>query len=162
MKIRADFVTNSSSVSYIVSWSPDMAEFIHLKNNKYNGDIKKNRIYSALIADLSKNGEKIQVGENVVFAKKYGFIKKTECLYDSSFDKPIENVDFSTMEDDKLWAYIWGEYLVNARLATEFKGFGTVQVPRDIEAFKLKFCDKIACSDCNRKGTEKCFKVTNG
>jgi hypothetical protein len=162
MKIRADFVTNSSSVSYIVSWSPDMAEFIHLKNKNFNGDIKKNRIYSALIEDLSKNGEKIKVGENLIFAKKYGFIKKTECLYDVSFDKPIEDVDFATLEDDKLWAYIWGEYLVNARLASEFKGFGTVQVPRDIEAFKNKFCDKIACSDCPRKGTDKCFKITNG
>jgi hypothetical protein len=162
MKIRADFVTNSSSVSYIVSWSPDMAEFIHLKNKKFYGDIKKNRIYSALIEDLSKNGEKIKVGENLIFAKKYGFIKKTECLYDVSFDKPIEEVDFATLEDDKLWAYIWGEYLVNARLASEFKGFGTLQVPRNIEAFKNKFCDKIACSDCPRKGTDKCFKITNG
>ena len=158
MKIRVAFVTNSSSVSYIVSWSPEIAEFIRLKSELYQGDVKKNRIYNLLTEDLIKNGKKQEIEENVVLSRKYGFMKKTECLYDTSFEKPIDEVDFSTLDEGKLWAYIWGEYLVNARLALEFKGFGAVQVPRDLEAFQKKFCGKIVCSDCPHRETPRCFK----
>ncbi|MFA6342867.1 MAG: hypothetical protein WCX75_08415 [Fibrobacteraceae bacterium] len=54
MKIRVAFVTNSSSVSYIVSWSPEIAEFIRLKSELYQGDVKKNRIYNLLTEDLNE------------------------------------------------------------------------------------------------------------
>ena len=162
MKIRSDFVTNSSSVSYIVSWSPEMAEFTRLKSGLYEGDAKRNRIYEALAEDPEGSGDAITVGGNKVYVKKYGFMKKEECLYDGSFDAPIEEVDFAAMDTSALWAYIRGEYLVNARLAREMKGFGAVQVPRDVEAFKQKFCGKIICADCARKGTERCFKIENG
>ncbi|MCK9183021.1 MAG: hypothetical protein M0P13_09110 [Fibrobacteraceae bacterium] len=162
MKIRMAFVTNSSSVSYIVSWSPDMAEFIRLKSGHYEGDPKKNRIYSVLTEDLREHGKKEEIEGNTVYSKKYGFMKKTECLYDDSFGKPIEEVDFETLDEPQLWAYIWGEYLVNARLAREMKGFGAVQVPRDPEAFKQKFCGKIICKECPRQGTPQCFKKNNG
>jgi hypothetical protein len=156
MKIRTDFVTNSSSVSYIVSWSPEMAEFIYLKNNKFEGDAKKNRIYNALVNDLKNAGKKIDMGENTVIVKKYGFMKKTECMFDESFNKPTEEIDFSSLTDDDLWAYIRGEYLVKGRLALEFKGFGAVQVPRNLEAFNEKFCKKVYCDQCPRKNTPTC------
>lgn len=161
MKIRTDLVTNSSSVSFIVSWSPDFSEFIRLKNQPY-GEAKKRRIYQALTRDLKENGQRLMVGENEVYVKKYGFMKKTECLYDATLDQGPEGTDFEAMDEDKLWAYIWGEYLVNARLAQEFKGFGTVQVPRDIQAFQDKFCAKITCDQCPRKETAECFKRTHG
>jgi len=159
MKIRTAFVTNSSSVSYIVSWSPDMAEFVRLKSGNYDGDAKKNRIYSLLTQDLLQHGRKEDVEGNTVYSKKYGFMKKTECLYDDSFKDPVH---FEDLDEGLLWAYIRGEYLVNARLAREMKGFGAVQVPRDPEAFKQKFCGKIICKECPRQGTPQCFKKNNG
>jgi hypothetical protein len=162
MKIRADYVTNSSSVSYIVSWSPEMSEFIRLKNSNFNGNKKKLRIYQALTEDLKNTGEKVVIDKNSIFVKKYGFMKKTECIYDLSFDVPVESVDFEALDDNTLWAYIRGEYLVNAKLSSELKGFGSVQVPRDLEAFKQKYCDKITCNDCPKQFTDQCFKVTNG
>ncbi|HSQ40941.1 MAG TPA: hypothetical protein VLM37_01535 [Fibrobacteraceae bacterium] len=158
MKIRIAFVTNSSSVSYIVSWNPEMSEFIRLKTKRYGGDVKKNRIYDLLTQDLETQGERLELSGNTVFCKKYGFEKKTECLYDATLEHPVEEVDFGTMEEHLLWAYIWGEYLVNARLATEFKGFGAVQVPRDMDLFRKKYCGKIACEDCSRRESDQCFK----
>lgn len=139
-----------------------MAEFVKLKNGGYGGDGKKLRIYQALSSDLRATGERLEVGGNEVYVKKYGFMKKTECLYDSSFGGPVEELDFGAMDDQTIWAYIRGECLVNARLAAEFKGFGAVQVPRDPEAFKAKFCEKIQCPACPRRGRDDCFRLANG
>ncbi|MGE5672157.1 MAG: hypothetical protein ACM31E_11975, partial [Fibrobacterota bacterium] len=86
------------------------------------------------------------------------FMKKEECLYDSTLDTPVESTNFESMDEKKLWQYICGEYLVNARLATEFKGFGTVQVPRNVDKFKDKFCGIITCDKCPKKSTDSCFK----
>lgn len=157
MKIRSDFVTNSSSVSYIISWNPDIADYIHTKTGHYEGNVKKNRIFEAVTRDLKENGEKICLFDSSLYIKKYGFLKKPECLYDESFDTPVDEVDFSSMDEKTLWAYIFGEYLVNGRLSAEFKGFGTVQIPRDSDKFQKKYCRIIACEACPRKGTSDCF-----
>ncbi len=157
MKIRNDFVTNSSSVSYIITINPDMAEFYKKRSRAFDGSAKKERVYNMLSRDLKSNGEKVERGGNELYIKQYDFEKRPDCKYDSSFGCPIEEVDFSKMKDEELWSYIYGEYFVNARLAAEFKGFGSIQVPRD----KNKLAEKIhamGCDNCERKDTENCHK----
>jgi hypothetical protein len=114
-----------------------------------------------LINDLQAGGHKMTVKDNEIYFKQYDFEKKQDCKYDTSFDQPIDQVDFSAMSDQDLWSYIFGEYLIKARLASEFKGLGMTQVPRD----KNKLANKIhelGCEGCERKDTENCHKFKAG
>ncbi|MDR3271398.1 MAG: hypothetical protein LBT32_07840 [Peptococcaceae bacterium] len=139
MKIRADFVTNSSSVSYIVSFNQIMADWGKLTQSSKDVFSEKNkRIYLLIAEDIEKTGEILEKNGNTLYIKQYDFSKKPDSKYDDSFGVPIDEVDFAVLSDDAVWAYIHGEYLVNGRLASELKGFGSVQVPRDKEALKQK------------------------
>ena len=129
MKLRTDFVTNSSSVSYIVTMDLDIVD-LFIRNFQESENMKGTiRLAEALKAYLIENGTVNYLHNHEIYS----------CLMDfhdddgSSITKEIlemngDNTDPLKMNETELFAYIKGELLHNRKLSELLNGFGTTQV----------------------------------
>lgn len=129
MKLRTDFVTNSSSVSYIVTMDLDIVD-LFIRNFQESENMKGTiRLAEALKAYLIENGTVNYLHNHEIYS----------CLMDfhdddgSSITKEIlemngDNTDPLEMNETELFAYIKGELLQNRKLSELLNGFGTTQV----------------------------------
>jgi hypothetical protein len=126
MKIRNDFVSNSSSVSYIVTMKKEIIDvFARFYGDSRDKEIQK--ITEFLKNDLLKNGTRIYMeGEEMLF-KKLKFQTDGDTNSRKWIEEEGKEVDVSKMSDEELWSYIYGEYILSGKLG-QISGFGSTQV----------------------------------
>ncbi|MDD4376302.1 MAG: hypothetical protein PHR25_05915 [Clostridia bacterium] len=125
MKIRKDFVTNSSSVSFILCLKKDIAD---IYKRQYEGSRSEEQkiVFDAIYKKVLEEGERVYIDGEELYAKKLKFNTDGDCMWHDSYDN-FEEVDFKNMPTEELWNYINGEYILTQKISS-FEGISAIQV----------------------------------
>ena len=129
MKIRTDFVTNSSSVSYIIMMDLEILDcFLDLRSS-LQSESEPVIMAKALRAFMLEKGTLSYVENHEI----YTYLMKFRDDDDDAYSKQIlqengMNTDVSTMTEKELFNYLRGEYLLGGRLSRMMQGLAAIQV----------------------------------
>lgn len=90
-----------------------------------NEEIQK--VTEFLKDDISENGTRIYMDGEEMHFKKIKFQTDGDTIDKEYLVAENSELDFSSIDDDELWSYIYGEYILNGELG-KIQGFGLTQV----------------------------------
>ena len=125
MKIRCDFVTNSSSTSFILTAKEDIidANLKHFKKTDKTGLVQ---LLTFVKDELKKTGHKTKINdEEYYFTVKKFNIGKSVFLDDSINPDEISKTDFSSLSDAEMWDII--NWIVVKGQSQDLYGVGATQ-----------------------------------
>jgi hypothetical protein len=106
VKIRGDFVTNSSSASFILTAKEDIID-LNIAHFEKKGKVGIVQLLKFIKEELKNNGTKTQIGDKeVYFTQKKFSIGKDVFLGDELSPEDIPQTDFSNLTEEEMWALI--------------------------------------------------------
>ena len=129
MKIRTDFVTNSSSVSFIIMMDLEVLDcFLNLRESMQN-DSESVIMAKALKKFMLEKGTLSYIENHEVYTYLMEFRDDDDEAYSKKILQENEmNTDVSTMTEKELFNYLRGEYLMGGRLSSMMEGLAAIQV----------------------------------
>lgn len=129
MKVRTDFVTNSSSVSYIIFMNLEIVNCFLKMDEEFHKDEEHTIMSRALREFMLKQGTVSYLEGHEV----YTYLMQFHDDSDEAFSKEMlqesnMNTDVSTMTETELFNYLRGEYLLNANMEKLVRGFSAIRV----------------------------------